>query len=88
MKKWKKVVMKTRENPGLEKILEQTMMENSGYRAPSVGVEFNEQASSGYSKRMRVWGVKSVLKRLPVGLLACLSASLCVLSRVFLDVLH
>ena len=57
-------------NPGLEKILEQRVMENSRYRAPSVGVEFNEQAtktSSGYSKGMRVWkGEKCVPVSEPV----------------------
>ena len=63
--------------PGFQKILEQRMMENSGYRVPPVGVELNEQmikSSLGYSKRMR--------------LIACLSANLCVLSKVFLDVPH
>ena len=45
-------------NPELEKILEQKMRENSGYRVSSGGTEFNEQAtksSSGKGKRMRVW---------------------------------
>ena len=36
-------------NPGLKKILEQRMMENSGYRVPSVGVEFNEQTTKSSS---------------------------------------
>ena len=46
-------------NPGLKKIPEQRMMENSGYRVPPIGVEFNEQttkSSSGFCKIMRVWG--------------------------------
>ena len=30
-------------NPGLEKIMEQKMMGNSGYRVPSVGVKFNDR---------------------------------------------
>ena len=50
-------------NPELKKILEQRMMENSGYRVPSVGVEFNEQttkSSSGDSKRTGVWGGREV----------------------------
>ena len=49
-------------NPGLEKILEQRMMENSGYRVPWVGVEFNEatKRSSGKSKIMRVWEGRKV----------------------------
>ena len=54
-------------NPGLEKILEQRrMMENSGYRVPSVGVEFNEQvtkSSSGYGKRMSVWEGEKCFKK-------------------------
>ena len=53
-------------NPGLEKILEQKMMENSGYRVPSVGIEFNEQAtksSSGKSRRMRVWEGERCVKK-------------------------
>ena len=53
-------------NPGLKKILEQRMMENSGYRVPPVVVEFNEQttkSSSGYSKRMRVWEGEKCVKK-------------------------
>ena len=53
-------------NPALEKILEQKMMENSGYRVPSVRIEFNEQAtesSSGKSKRMRVWEGERCVKK-------------------------
>ena len=45
-------------NPELEKIPEQKMMKNSGYRVPSVRSEFDEQmtmSSSGKSKRLRVW---------------------------------
>ena len=45
-------------NSELEKIHEQKMMENSGYRVPSVRSEFDEQMTvslSGKSKRMRVW---------------------------------
>ena len=78
-------------NSELEKILELVMMENSGYRVSSVGTEFNEQAtksSSGKGKRMRVWEGKSVSKGFPARLVACLSANLCVLSKVFLDVPH
>ena len=52
-------------NPGLEKIVEQRMMENSGYRVPSVGVEFNgaTKSSSGKSKRMRVWEGERCVKK-------------------------
>ena len=53
-------------NPGLEKIPELKMMENSGYRVSSVGTEFNEQAiksSSGKGKRMRVWEGEKCVKR-------------------------
>ena len=41
-------------------------MENSGYRVPPVGVEFNKQrtkSSSGYSKRMRVWEGRKYVKK-------------------------
>ena len=53
-------------NPGLKKILEHRMMENSGSWVPPVGVEFNEQttnSSSGYSKRMRVWEGEKCVKK-------------------------
>ena len=53
-------------NPGLKKILERRMMENSGYLVPPVGVEFNEQmtkSSSGKSERMRVWEGERCVKK-------------------------